>query len=151
MITHTELKEALLKKCLDIKEESSRNTQAAMEEAQESANDYGQPKDRYDSYRAQLMRKRDMLAQQFAQIQEELRYLRQIKPTLKVTEPVPGAIVVLNNQKLFISVGIGKIVVENEEFMAVSPVVPLVQAIKKSLKSKKFLFRDKEIEIIEIY
>lgn len=151
MSTKLEIKAALIKACIEIKEQSALNTQDAMNEAQESANDYGQPKDRYDSYRAQLMRKRDMLAQQLAQLQEDLRYLNQIKPSVICSEPVPGAVVVLHDQKLFISLGIGKVVINNDEYIAVSPVVPLIQAIRNAGKNSSFSFRNKEIRIIEIF
>lgn len=146
-----EIKTELLQTCIQIKEESIRNTQLAMDDAQESANDYGQPKDRYDSYRAQLMRKRDMLAQQLVQLHEELRHLRQIKVNQKYLDPIPGAVVELNTQKLFISVGIGKIHVFNEHYYAVSPVVPLVQAIKKVVPGKSFVFNGKEIKILKVF
>ena len=124
------IKEKLLAKCITIKEESEANVLAAMNDAQQSANEYGAPKDRYDSFRAQLMRKRDMLAQQLSVIEDELRYLRQIKPGTISKKVEAGALVKLDAQTLYIVAGIGKIVFEDEIFYVVSPVVPLVAAMQ---------------------
>jgi transcription elongation GreA/GreB family factor len=144
------VKEKLLARCIEMKEESEGNLRAAMEDAQQSANEYGAPKDRYDSFRAQMMRKRDMLAQQLSVADEELRYLRQIKATSVFTKVEAGALVELNTQKLYILVGIGKVEVDNETYYVVSPVVPLVLAMKDMKKGDSFSFRGTAMQIIEI-
>lgn len=150
MSLNANIKEKLLARCIEIKEESKAHTLAAMNDAQQSANEYGAPKDRYDSFRAQLMRKRDMLAQQLAVVEEEISFLRQIKPGSISTKVEPGALVVLNAQTLYILVGIGKIVIEGEIFYAVSPVVPLVVAMKNLKQGESFDFRGTTMKILEI-
>lgn len=150
MLLTNELKEQLLARCIEIKEESETNILAAMNDAQQSANEYGAPKDRYDSFRAQLMRKRDMLAQQLSAIEEEIRFLRQIKIGNKSTKVEAGALVQLNNQTLYIIVGIGKIVLNDKIYYAVSPVVPLVTAMRDLKAGDSFSFRGTSMQIIEI-
>lgn len=150
MLLNNNIKEKLLARCIEIKEESKANTLAAMNDTQQSANEYGAPKDRYDSFRAQLMRRRDMLAQQLAVVEEEISYLRQIKPGNFCTKVEPGALVVLNSQTLYILVGIGKIEIENKIFYAVSPVVPLVMAMKDLKQGNSFNFRGTTMKIMEI-
>jgi hypothetical protein len=144
------IKEKLITRCIEMKQESEANILAAMEDAQQSANDYGAPKDRYDSFRAQMMRKRDMLAQQLSVIQEELRHLRQVKPGNIYTKVETGALVVLNSQTLFILVGIGKVEIENTPVYVVSPIVPLVLAMKDLKPGDSFNFRGTEMKIVEI-
>jgi hypothetical protein len=151
MSLNINIKEKLLDRCIKIKQESETNILAAMEDAQESANEYGPPKDRYDSFRAQLMRKRDMLAQQLSVIQDELRHLRQINPAVISTRVETGAIVVLNSQTLFILTGIGKVEIDNTSVYVVSPVVPLVLAMKDMKPGDSFRFRTTIMKIIEIY
>lgn len=151
MSLNINLKEKLLDRCIKIKQESETNILAAMEDAQESANEYGPPKDRYDSFRAQLMRKRDMLAQQLSVVQDELRHLRQINPTVISTRVEAGAIVVLNTQTLFILAGIGKVEIDDTSVYVVSPVVPLVVAMKDLKPGDSFRFRTTMMKIIEIY
>ena len=144
------LKETLLAKCIALKEESEANTLAAMNDAQQSANEYGAPRDRYDSFRAQMMRKRDMLAQQLSAVEEELRYLRQIKPRTISTKVEAGALVQLNTQTLYIIAGIGKLEIDNNAVYVVSPVVPLVSAMKDLKKGDSFSFRGTNMKIVEI-
>jgi hypothetical protein len=144
------MKEKLLAKCIAIKEESEANALAAMNDAQQSANEYGAPRDRYDSFRAQMMRKRDMAAQQLSVAEEELRFLRQIKPGSKTSKVEAGALVELNTQILYILVGIGKLVIDDETFYVVSPVVPLVAAMKDLKKGDSFMFRGTTMKILEI-
>jgi transcription elongation GreA/GreB family factor len=150
MSLNLSIKEKILAKCIQIKEESEANTLAAMNDAQQSANEYGAPRDRYDSFRAQMMRKRDMLAQQLAVVEEELRFLRQVKPELKSTKVEAGALVRLDSQTLFILVGIGKIEVDDDVFYVVSPVVPLALAMKNLKQGDSFSFRGNTMIIVEI-
>jgi len=145
------LKEKLLAKCIELKVESESSIIAAMDDAQQSANDYGAPKDRYDSYRAQLMRKRDMLGQQLALVQDELRYLRQVNVGSVFTAVGPGALVVLDLQILFILAGIGKVEVDGTAVYVISPVVPLVDAMKGLKAGDSFSFRGTSMKIKEIY
>ena len=144
------LKEKLLAKCIEIKEESEASTLAAMNDAQQSANEYGAPKDRYDSFRAQLMRKRDMLAQQLSAVEEELRYLRQVKPGAISTKVEAGALVALDTQTLYIVAGIGKLLLDGATYYVVSPVVPLVMAMKDLKKGDSFTFRGTAMKILDI-
>ena len=150
MALDIKLKERLLAKCIALKEESEANTLAAMNDAQQSANEYGAPRDRYDSFRAQMMRKRDMLAQQLSAVEEELRYLRQVKPTTICTKVEAGALVELETQKLYVVAGIGKLILDDIPYYVVSPVVPLVEAMKDLKKGDSFTFRGTTIKIVEI-
>lgn len=150
MSLNISIKERLLSKCIELKEESEANILAAMNDAQQSANEYGAPRDRYDSFRAQLMRKRDMLAQQLAAVDEELRYLRQIKTDVILTKVEAGALVRLDSQTLYILAGIGKILIDNETYYIVSPVVPLVLAMKNLKQGDSFNFRGTTMKIVEI-
>ena len=144
------IKEKLLARCIELKEESKSNTLSAMNDAQQGANEYGAPRDRYDSFRAQLMRKRDMLAQQLSAAEEELRYIRQIKPGTASSKIEPGALIILDTQTLYILVGIGKIVIDDQVVYVVSPVVPLVVAMKGLKKGDSFIFRGTTMKIVEI-
>jgi len=144
------IKEKLLAKCIMLKEESEAHTLAAMNDAQQSANEYGAPRDRYDSFRAQMMRKRDMLAQQLSAVEEELRYLRQVKPGTICTKVEAGALIELEMQTLYIVAGIGKLILDDKQYYVVSPVVPLVEAMKDMKAGDSFMFRGTTMKILEI-
>jgi hypothetical protein len=150
MSLNISIKEALLARCIALKEEIEVNILAAMEDAQQSANDYGAPRDRYDSFRAQMMRKRDMLAQQLAVIKEDIKILRQLKPGLVSTRVEHGALVKLSTQTLYIASGIGKMELGGVTYYVVSPVVPLVAAMQNLKAGDTFSFRGTNMQILEI-
>ena len=150
MELNTSIKEKLLARCIELKEESKSNTLAAMNDAQQSANEYGAPKDRYDSFRAQLMRKRDMLAQQLAAVEEELRHLMQMKASNISVKVEAGALVTLESQTLYILAGLGKVILDEKTYYVVSPIVPLVTAMKGLKKGDSFNFRGTGMKILDI-
>jgi hypothetical protein len=91
-----------------------------------------------------------MLAQQLAVVEEELSFLRQIKPGSFSTKVEHGALVRLNSQSLYILTGIGKIELQDEIFYVISPVVPLVLAMKDLKQGDSFNFRGTTMTIMEI-
>lgn len=76
------LKEQLIAHCKNLQLETIKILESTMLEIQDSANDYGAPKDRYDSYRNQLSRKRDMVAKQLQQANEQFVLLDRIDVSL---------------------------------------------------------------------
>ncbi len=151
MPTDISIKKRLLEKSIEIKEESKAHSLSAMADAQKAANEYGPARDRYDSFRTQVMRKRDMLAQQLAVVEEELRFLHQInldKPSTKIES---GAMVVLDKQTIFILLGIGKIEMDGNDYYVISPVVPLATAMKELKAGDSFKFRGKSMKILEVF
>ena len=104
--------------------------QHEINDAQHSANEYGQPKDRYDSFRMQLLRKKDMLGQQLQKINAEFIGLKKINTKTMMDKVSFGTIVITNDQKLFISIGLGKLEFGKDTYFAISPNVPLFEAMK---------------------
>jgi hypothetical protein len=146
-----ELKRGLLQKCLSIQQKSAENLLSVMQEAQQSANDYGQPKDRYDSYRTQLLRKRDMFGGQLKKVDDEITLLDRIDLKQLNKNVSFGAVVVTNAQRVFVSVGIGKLEFNNEVYYAISPLVPFYKAMEGMKKGDVFNFRGKDITILDLF
>jgi len=146
-----EFKKELIKVCLDYQNKSAENLLAVMRDAQQGANDYGQPKDRYDSYRIQLLRKRDMYGNQLKKVNYEINILERIEISRKNDTVSFGAVVITDAQKLFIAIGIGKINVQGETFYSISTLVPFYQAMAGLKQGDTFTFRGNEIKIIELY
>ncbi|MCB0805011.1 MAG: hypothetical protein KDC05_04380 [Bacteroidales bacterium] len=145
----TEIKKQLLEHCNKILREKRDHLKEAMDDAQKGANEYGLPRDRYDSFRTQLLRKRDMFAQQLAAVGEQLQTLEKIslKPLSKAGF---GALVITENQKIFISVGLGKIELDGQVYVAVSPVVPIARELENKSKGESFTINGKSFTIIDI-
>ncbi|MFA4852337.1 MAG: hypothetical protein WC599_07445 [Bacteroidales bacterium] len=104
-----ELKIKLVEECKKSQLKVVKNLKTAMDDAQQSANEYGPPKDRYDSFRMQLLRKKDMYGQQMEKALNELYALEKIDTEKKMNTVGFGSVVITNEQKLFISIGLGKL------------------------------------------
>lgn len=121
--------------------------QAAMHELQEQANDYGQPKDRYDSFKTQLLRRRDMLAQQLAKELNELNLLDKIN-TGQISETIGfGSVIITDELNYFTGIGLGKIETSAGTFFTVSMPVPITTALLHKKPGDSIIFRDKKILI----
>ncbi len=147
-----DFKKKLVMVCKSIKSETETNLLAAIADAQQSANEYGQPKDRYDSYRAQLLTRRDMLAQQLERVQNEIGLLDRIDLSRVCEFGGFGSIVITPIQKVFISIGIGKINMEGVgDYYAISSSVPFAQAVKEKKAGDTIVFNGKKLEILDVY
>lgn len=145
------LKKRLIEKCKSIQLENINNLKMVIDDAQKSANEYGMPKDRYDSFRAQQMRKRDMFSQQLLKASEQFDTLNMINPEMEMNSVKFGALVITDTQKLFISISLGKIDLDGEDYYAISPLVPFFQAMENKNQGEFFNFRGIESHIKKIY
>lgn len=146
------LKKYLADACKQVKLEALNGLREEIEGYQESANEYGPAQDRYDSYREQLATKRDMLETQLHKVQMELDLLERIDVNREHEYAGFGAVVYTNLQRVFISIGIGKIKLEDGSVIyAVSPSVPFAMAVKDLKKGDKFQFNGKQLEITDLF
>lgn len=145
------MKKKLLSACISLQSESINALKSAVDEAQKAANEYGFPKDRYDSFRTQLLRKRDMFAQQLARASEQMDLLKRIDPEKEYSKVEFGALVITDKQKMFISIGLGKVQVDDDTFYAISPAVPIYKAMEGKKEGEEFTFNNITGKIEKIY
>ena len=145
------IKQKIFDKCLSTQLEHIQNIEFAMNDAQKSANEYGQGADLFDSNKMQMIGKRDMYANQLKTETNLLEVLNKVDLSVKHDKVEFGAVVITNLQKVFISIGLGKIVIENEEFYSISLKVPFYEAMAGLKAGDKFNFRGKDIQIVNIY
>lgn len=145
------LKEKILETCKSLQLETINNLKSEIEEVQNAANEYGLPKDRYDSFRAQLLRKKDMFGQQLAKANEQLEILMRINPDKNYSMAEFGAVIITNKQKLVISIGLGKVLVGEDVFFAISPAVPIYKAMEGKKVGEEFAFNNNSYKIEKIF
>ncbi|MEZ5083236.1 MAG: hypothetical protein R2750_07280 [Bacteroidales bacterium] len=145
-----EIKQRLIERCRELLLETENNLKSVIDDAQKAANEYGLPRDRYDSFRTQLLRKRDMFAQQLAKNNEQLNLLEKIDPDKKLSRVEFGALVITEYQKLFISISLGKMSIDGEEYYAISAAVPVYKAMEHKKAGEEFIFHGKKNKIISI-
>ncbi|MEI7596612.1 MAG: hypothetical protein WCK02_12750 [Bacteroidota bacterium] len=144
------LKAKILLECKNILTLSLENIRTAMHDAQTTANDYGMPKDRYDSFRTQMLSKRDMFAQQVQRTLDEITLIEKIDPDLICKTVVFGAVVKTTNQNMIIATGLGKIIVDGETFYSISTAVPIYKTIQGLKKGDSYSFQGKNYKIIDV-
>jgi hypothetical protein len=81
----------------------------------------------------------------------ELEILKKIDISKINKEISFGSVVITKDQKLFISISLGKISFENETYFAISVKVPFYEVIKGKKKGDVFVFNGKQNQIIEIF
>jgi len=145
------LKQKILDACFEQQTKVKQNLKVVMEEVADSAEEYGLPKDLYDSYRNQMMSKRDMFAQQILKINEQVDILRRVDMTRTYSQIRFGAVVITESQRLFVAAGIGKIKVEGEDFFVISAMVPFYSAIDGKKAGDTYEFRGKKEKILEVF
>lgn len=144
------LKAKLLEECKKMQQKVLENIRTTMNDAQQSANEYGPPKDRYDAYRMQLLRRKDMYGQMLEKAMTEFLALEKIDPAQQKTKVEFGTLVITSEQKLFVSIGLGKIMFDKHTYYAVSVNVPLCQALMGKKKNDSIDFNGKKITILDI-
>jgi hypothetical protein len=148
---HLKMKQKILDACFAQQEKVRENLKVVMEEVADSAEEYGLPKDLYDSYRNQMMSKREMFAQQLLKINEQVDILRRVDMTREFSQVRFGAVVITESQKLFVASGIGKVMVDNDEYFVISAMVPFYNAIDGKRAGDTFEFRGRKEKILTVF
>lgn len=144
------IKEKLAGKCIDLQTEVIRQLQQEIEDAQKMANDYGQPKDRYDAFRTKMMRQIELYAGQLDKAKVVIKTLQNLPLEKKMNKVEFGALVITSNQKLFVSAGLGKVELDGETYYAISPQVPIFNALKGKKAGEEVVFNGIIFKIIEV-
>ena len=144
------MKKSLIAACIKHQEATAQTAKLLMNEAQQMANDYGAPKDRYDSFRTKQERMAAMYSNQFDNAQESLRTLLLIDPDKKSDCVEFGSYVTTDKQKMLISVSIGQMTAEGETFYAISVKVPVYAVMKGKKVGDTFTFNGVTQKILNI-
>lgn len=127
------------------------NAKIAMDELQQNANEYGIPRDKYDSFKAQVLQKKDLFAVQYQRALDDINLLEKINLEKKSEKVEFGSIIITNKQKMIISASLGNVLLENNTYFAISPQVPIFKQIQGLKKGDKFTFSESEFEVLNIF
>jgi transcription elongation GreA/GreB family factor len=137
--------------CIARQQKTAAELQHEVDETLRLSNEYGAPKDRYDPYRTKLMNQNNLFAQQLKQANTLLVTLQKIPVDGEIKIVEFGAVVVTDKQKLFVSVGIGKVVLDEETFYAISPRVPIFEAMRGKKAGDSFTFNGQTFQIKDVF
>lgn len=123
-----------------------------MEDAQRSANEESKSSvgDKYETGRAMMQIERDKAAHQL----EEALKLKNVLDQLQVENSHAriglGSLVITPDKKIFISIGIGKLTIANEEFLVVAPTSPLGKVLIGLKEKEQCTFQGEVITINQV-
>lgn len=125
-------KELLLQECLDFVEKKRSEAEKSIREVQTAANEDTKSSmgDKYETATEMLQQEKEKAAQQLSEAGKLKQVLDTINPSLSSKTAQIGSLVETSNGLFFISVGIGKIIIEGSEYFALSMASPLGEKLK---------------------
>lgn len=145
------LKAKIIYECIKIQKQKVALDEKAINDIQQSTKDYEKTADVFDSFITQEQTKKELLINQFEKSLQELQILNKIDKNKKYSTIDFGAVVITNKSKLFISIGIGKINIDNDIYYAISQKSPLFENMKNLTKGDKFSFNGNNFEILDVF
>jgi len=145
-----EIKGLLMEECKKILNRKLETASGVVAEAQNTANDYGMNKDRYDPFRPQMLRRRDMFAKEVSRIDNDILLVDKIDPDHQFDKVCFGSVIYTKTQKIFVAVSVGKIAINDEVFYGISTEVPIYQVLKDLKKGDEFEFMGKKNKIVDV-
>jgi len=147
-----ELKKRLLEECLRIQTIHLQNLKDEIDEAERIANDHdGGAEENMDSFREEMQSKREVFSRQFQITSSDLQILRRVD-TFKAESAVQfGSVVITENQRLFVTVSLGKIQLDEQDYFAISMQTPLFKVLSGKKKGESASFNGKDIKVLDVF
>tara|TARA_Y100000385_G_scaffold23759_1_gene22931 strand:- start:1096 stop:1545 length:450 start_codon:yes stop_codon:yes gene_type:complete len=108
--------------------------------------------DKYETGRAMIQLELEKYHSRLSNNNEMLSNLLKINPKLKTKTIQSGSLIQTNHGWFFISIGIGKVKVENNtEVIVLSPIAPLGRMFLNKVRNESFDFQNRQYQIIEAH
>jgi transcription elongation GreA/GreB family factor len=123
-----------------------------MVNAQQAANEEGKSSagDKYETGRAMMQIERDKAAQQLDEALKLKSITDQISIDAVSGKVILGSLVITNSKKIFVSIGMGKMMLDGEEFLVVAPSSPLGKALMGLKEHDEILFNKERFTVLQI-
>lgn len=124
----------------------------SMEYAQQAANEEEKSSagDKYETGRAMMQIERDKAARQLDEALKLRSTLDQIQNHSNMTTVGLGSLVITPTKKIFVSIGIGKLNLDGDEFLIVAPGSPLGKALMGLKQKDQVVFNNETLVIEEL-
>jgi hypothetical protein len=143
------MKEKLIQYVKNYLDQRIENAKAAMEAAQESANNESKSSagDKYETSRAMGHLDREMHGRMYLQAQQERQIVERLDDTITYKKGALGALMKTSMGNFFLSISIGQVEIEGEKVMIISPQSPIGSLLMGRMVEDSFSFRGKEAVI----
>lgn len=152
IINSKEIKIQLYSKCLKYVEQRIENAQLAIDNATDSGNDETKSSagDKHETGRAMAQLEQEKSGKQLHEALELKKMLNKISVDQESKMVSLGSLVITNNGNFYISISIGKIIVDNITYYAISPVTPVATLLMGNKKNDTFNFNSQSYIIENI-
>ena len=139
--------------CLEILSARVQNARAAMDQAQETANDQEKSSagDKYETSRAMGQLDRDMNARQLEKALAELSLIKTIDPAKIQTEINKGSVFELTGTLFFVAAGLGSVKAGAKTVIVISPQSPFYEQVKSKTKGDEIVFQNVKQKIKTVF
>jgi len=144
-------KKKLIESCVEILQKNYEAAAFEMNDALQAANESGPPKDRYDPFRSQMLRRRNMFAEQCAKSLADIETIKKIDLEQLNDNVSFGAVVITSAHRLFFAISLGKIEIDGEMFFVSSIKTPLFEVIKNKTTGDEFIFNAQKFHITDVF
>ncbi len=146
-------KELLKKECGFLLKKRSINSNSAMQDSQESANNQEKSSagDKYETSRAMGQIDRDMYAYQLLETEKDMNIITNLEID-KINQVIkPGSVFEINSQLIFVAIGLGTILVNNISVLVISYKSPLYEQLKFKSVGDLVFFKNEKHQIETIF
>ncbi len=142
----------LYEKCCQIVEQRIENTQTALTEAQDAANNETKSSagDKHETARAMAQLETEKLNNQLSETLKLKQTLEKINTKKRATIGL-GSVVYTNNGNFYISVSLGRIGFDGENYFAISSVSPIGKLLLTKKEKDSFSFNGKSYTVLTVY
>lgn len=128
-------------------------SEEAMRQAQESANNEEKSSagDKYETGRAMGHLQKDMHARQLSELVREVAALHAVNTETLYTEGKSGAFLQTDHIAFFISIGLGKQLVEGQAVVFLSPQAPLAKTLQNKRTGDSIVFNHETMIVRDIF
>jgi hypothetical protein len=143
------MKEKLIQYVKNYLDQRIQNAKAAMEAAQESANNESKSSagDKYETSRAMGHLDREMHGRMYLQAQQERQIVERLDDTITYRKGALGAFMKTSMGDFFLSVSIGQVEIDGQKIMIISPQSPIGGLLMGKMVGDSFEFKGKKVVI----
>lgn len=149
----SQIKTLLFNFIMDVLHEKINDANAAISSAKESrdSDTKSSAGDKYETGRAMMQQEIEKNEMQLNSAMNQLQEISRIDLNKKFMKVETGCVVITDSGKYFISIGIGKILLEEEHYFAISLASPIGLLLKNKTAGDTIQFQEKQITVTEIF
>lgn len=152
MTSNAHHKHALIAHINDVLEEKMSVLQDRIVNIEESKNDDTKSSagDKFETGREMMQAELDKIQGQLSILHTSYKQLHGIKDNPDSKQVEFGSLVTTNNGTYFISIGLGKVTIEEQTYYAISLASPIGRLLQHKYSGDKVVFQQRDIHIIKV-